>query len=163
MREERIQIRPSARIDSAQLMQLDNELWNPLTAPVPIHFDSEQQFEDSNPPGSLLVAVMGNTVCGYIGYRASTPLPSNSHVAELNIGVHSSHHRKGIGRMLIEALEEKLASEGRTKLALRVLATNEQAISFYESCGFAEQGRLVGEFYLDGRYVDDVLMYKWLI
>jgi RimJ/RimL family protein N-acetyltransferase len=53
---------------------------------------------------------------------------------------------------------EQAQSRGARKLALRVLGTNTRARSLYESCGFLVEGLLREEFFLDGRYVDDVLM-----
>ncbi len=47
---------------------------------------------------------------------------------------------------------------GARKLSLRVLGFNVRARQLYESCGFRVEGVLRAEFYLDGRYVDDVLM-----
>jgi len=49
-----------------------------------------------------------------------------------------------------------------TKLRLRVLATNPRARRVYDRQGYAEEGRLVGEFMIDGQLVDDILMAKGL-
>ncbi|MNN82623.1 hypothetical protein D3C81_1995730 [compost metagenome] len=60
---------------------------------------------------------------------------------------------------MMEEMKGMAARSGVRKLSLRVLATNPSAISFYKSCGFIEQGRLVEEFYLNGQYIDDILMW----
>jgi len=39
-----------------------------------------------------------------------------------------------------------------------VLGTNSRAIALYCAAGYREEGRLEGQFLLDGRYVDDVFM-----
>jgi RimJ/RimL family protein N-acetyltransferase len=44
------------------------------------------------------------------------------------------------------------------RITLRVLSTNPAARRLYESCGFVVEGVLRGEFLLEGREVDDVLM-----
>lgn len=47
------------------------------------------------------------------------------------------------------------------KLALAVFATNLPAFALYRKNGFVEEGRRIKEVKLaDGRYVDDILMYK---
>ncbi|MNP64326.1 ribosomal-protein-alanine N-acetyltransferase [compost metagenome] len=79
---------------------------------------------------------------------------------ELNIAIHPAYQRQGIGRVLMDALLEQAAGQGVRKLSLRVLASNPGAIAFYQSCGFAEQGRLVDEFWINGAYVDDILMWR---
>ena len=43
-------------------------------------------------------------------------------------------------------------------MRLRVLATNRPAIRLYEAAGFSLDARLPGEFLIDGRYVDDLVM-----
>ncbi|MFC4374538.1 GNAT family N-acetyltransferase [Nocardia halotolerans] len=44
------------------------------------------------------------------------------------------------------------------RITLRVLGTNTRAQAIYLAHGFRIEGRLVGQFLLDDRYVDDVLM-----
>ena len=41
---------------------------------------------------------------------------------------------------------------------LEVHASNERAIRAYSSCGFVEEGRMREHIWLDGRYLDNVLM-----
>lgn len=47
-------------------------------------------------------------------------------------------------------------------MTLRVLGHNAPARALYESEGFVVEGLLPGEFFLDGRYVDDVMMGRSL-
>ncbi|WP_068620739.1 GNAT family N-acetyltransferase [Paenibacillus tuaregi] len=152
-------VRISELRDAAQLIEIDKLVWNPKTTPAVIHPVSREDFLQNNPPGSQLVAVMGDAICGYLGFSCPTPLESNRHVYEINIAVHPSYQRLGVGRALMEGMKRYAAEQGKRKLCLRVLATNENALEFYRSCGFIEQGRLVEEFYLDGRYVDDILLW----
>jgi hypothetical protein len=57
----------------------------------------------------------------------------------------------------------RAAAGGARKLTLRVLGSNVRARRLYESCGFLVEGVLRAEFFLGGRYVDDVLMTRILI
>ncbi len=155
-------IRPSTLEDIPQLVALDNIAWADDINPVPIHWDSTEDYLSSCPPGSQLVAEENGIICGYTHSKKVTPLPSNSHVAELVIAVHPEHQGKGVGKKLLTALEAQTKQEGHRKLTLRVLASNGGAVEFYKRCGYQEQGRLIEEFYLSGRYVDDILMYKML-
>ncbi|MGM1049115.1 MAG: N-acetyltransferase family protein [Bacillota bacterium] len=153
-----VTIRFSEMKDAAHLMELDDLVWDRNTAPEPLHWTSRDNYLLHCPPGSQLVAVSGDDVCGYVGFCAPTGLESNSHVYELNIAIHPSYQRSGIGRRLIQAVQDMARLEGKTKLRLRVLSCNPGAIAFYKACGFQEEGRLVQEFFVDGRYVDDILM-----
>ena len=86
-------------------------------------------------------------------------LASNRHVLEVRgLAVDPAMHRRGIGRRLVQAAADEALERGATRLTLRVLAPNRAARALYESCGFEVEGVLRGEFLLEGRYVDDVLM-----
>lgn len=147
--------------DAHALMEIDRLVWDERNTPAGrLIWNSREQFLQSCPPGSQIVAGIGERICGYIGFKPPTPLPSNAHVLDLNIAIHPECHRMGIGRTLMEALLALSAQRGVRKLSLRVLASNPGAVAFYESCGFAEQGRLVDEFFMDGQYVDDILMWR---
>ncbi|RUT33345.1 GNAT family N-acetyltransferase [Paenibacillus zeisoli] len=152
-------IRLSELRDAAQLIEIDKLVWNSETTPAVLQPVTREGFLQLNPPGSQLVADMEGIVCGYLGFLCPTPLQSNDHVYEINIAVHPSYQRLGIGRALMDGMKQYAALQGKRKLSLRVLATNEKALEFYRSCGFIEQGRLVEEFYLNGRYVDDILLW----
>lgn len=159
--ETEICIRTSQLKDAPFLMEIDEKVWTPETTPSQVHWRSREQFLQSCPPGSQLVAVAGDSdiVLGYIGYKHPTELESNRHVYDIHIAVSPDHHRRGVGAKLMDALKRIAAQDGVRKLSLRVLSSNGRAIAFYEKCGFKEQGRLVEEFWLNGHYVDDILMY----
>lgn len=153
------ELRLSQLKDATQLMALDELVWNHSTTPAPVEWISREHYLHKCPPGSQLVAVQDQVICGYIGFNVPTMLDSNVHVYEINIAVHPHYQRQGIGRKLMDAMRELAAEYGKRKLSLRVLASNPKAIAFYKGCGFAEQGRLIDEFCVDGQYVDDILMW----
>ncbi|USB32925.1 GNAT family N-acetyltransferase [Paenibacillus sp. YPG26] len=152
-------IRVSELRDAAELIEIDKLVWSSETTPAELAPVTRESFLQQNPPGSQLVAVIEERICGYLGFYCPTPLQSNGHVYEINIAVHPSYQRQGIGRALMDGMKQHAARQGIRKLCLRVLATNGKALEFYRSCGFMEQGRLVEEFYLGGRYVDDILLW----
>lgn len=152
-------IRLSELRDAGALMELDALAWSPLSTPGEMKWDSREQYLQKCPPGSQLIAGIGDQICGYLGFEYPTPLPSNQHVYEINIAIHPNYQRLGIGRKLIETIKRQALEQGKRKLSLRVLASNQGAIQFYQSCGFIEQGRLNEEFYLNGQYIDDILMW----
>lgn len=157
-----ILVRPSLAQDYEQLINLDHAAWDVNSSPGPIHWESIEEYAKRHTEGSQLVAVMGEVICGYIHTKPPTPLESNQHVTELAIAVHPKYQGIGVGKILMQAVEEKAREEVKRKISLRVLATNESAIRFYQKLGYKEQGRLIDEFFLNGRYVDDIFMYKML-
>ena len=84
------------------------------------------------------------------------------HAADLALGIAAAHTGRGVGRMLMCAIEEWARKAGVVRLELRVTVHNERAIALYQRCGFAIEGRLRGEFCVDGRPVDAFRMGKIL-
>ena len=156
-----LEISLSTPADYPGLVEIDHLVWNIETTPAPdIRWDSPEDYGKQFPAGTQIVARCNGKVCGYIFYKDVIPVPSNLHVADLAMAVHPDYHGQNIGFELMRAVEELARDNGKKKLSLRVLSTNEKAIRFYKKCGYQEQGRLVGEFYLNGRFVDDLLFYK---
>lgn len=151
-------IRPSEIRDVRELIALDHLVWTKETTPGPMVWRSQEDYLQHAPPGSQLVAFYDDKLCGYIGFGCPSRMESHRHVCEINIAVHPNVRRRGIGRELIEAVKKHVRDYGIRKLRLRVLSVNEAALAFYRSCGFEEEGRLREEFYLQGRYVDDIFM-----
>ncbi|SCD93781.1 Acetyltransferase (GNAT) family protein [Streptomyces sp. PalvLS-984] len=69
---------------------------------------------------------------------------------------------QGLARVLLRAARTEALRQGAVRLTLRVLGHNAPARALYASEGFAVEGVLPGEVFLDGRYVDDVLMGRSL-
>ncbi|WP_054958058.1 GNAT family N-acetyltransferase [Paenibacillus dakarensis] len=153
-----VTIRFSEMKDASKVMELDDLVWDKNTTPAPLHWKSRDSFLLHSPPGSQLLAVCEEDVCGYIGFRTPTSLESNEHVLELNIAIHPAYQRQGLGRRLMQAVKDLARLQHKTKLRLRVLSSNPGAVAFYKKCGFHEEGRLEREFFVDGHYVDDILM-----
>ncbi|MBS2967865.1 GNAT family N-acetyltransferase [Metabacillus sp. KIGAM252] len=153
-------IRPSQKKDMQQLMELDRLIWDSTTTPVLLHWDSAGVYEKSYPEGQQTVAADGDRIAGYISYKHPVDIPSNRHVFDMAIGIHPDYQGRKVGSRLMEHLRQTAREQGVRKISLRVLSTNEKAIAFYKAIGFKEEGRLHEEFFLDGKYVDDLLMYK---
>jgi ribosomal protein S18 acetylase RimI-like enzyme len=148
--------------DYEGLVELENLIWNSTNAPDPIFWESAVEYGSRRSERDQLVAILDNKVVGYASFHHPTPLVSNRHVFEFNIGVHPKAQRLGVGRKLLDALKEEVKKRGGKKLTLRVLATNPSAYEFYIACGFLEQGRLLKEFMIEGKEVDDILMYHFI-
>ena len=79
-----------------------------------------------------LVALDGDTVVGYVG--SQTVL---GEADMMNIAVADSHRRRGIARMLVRELINRLDAN---MLTLEVRASNASAIALYQSEGFSQIG-----------------------
>lgn len=159
LHERAIWVRLSDLRDASRLMELDALVWDNRTSPSTMAWASREKYLQQCPPGRQLVAGVEDELCGYLGFASPTAMSCHRHVYDIHIAVHPAYQRQGLGRQLMEAMKRLAAEQGIRKLSLRVLSTNPRAIAFYESCGFKQQGRLVAEYYIDGQYVDDILMW----
>jgi len=149
-------IRPAGAGDAVAIAALDAATWSFDVTPSP----------RSSVPSSIdgmLVAEEGGEIVGYVAVGRATRLESNRHVADIRgLAVAPDHQGRGLGRALVQAALDAARERGARKVTLRVLAPNTAARALYESCGFVVEGVRRDEFFLDGRYVDDVLMARML-
>lgn len=68
---------------------------------------------------------------------------------------------KGLGRVFLAAIEDKLRAQGYTHVLLNVLEGNSRALRFYERCGYAPAGTR-GEVSLGAQTLGYVLRRKAL-
>ena len=97
-----------------------------------------------SPAHTLLVCeVSGVTV----GYAAGRMEGRRGHL--LSICVSKPYRRRGIGRMLLKAVEEELKKRGAEEVYLEVREDNKAALSLYLSAGYRQAGRIPW-YYEDG-------------
>ena len=74
--------------------------------------------------------------------------------------VKNSYQDIGIGTQILEKIIECAKEMGLKTLYLWVLSTNPLAYHVYQKAGFRETGRKPRFFYRNGRYIDDIMMFK---
>ena len=158
-----IAIRAAQPGDAATLAAIDVATWTTANSPAGLPAEPRPFFRAEEDPADTLVAVLDGAVVGYAKLRNTLSLPSRAHVLEINgIAVAPEAVGQGVGQTLVEAAVAEAKRRGARKLSLRVLGTNTAARRLYARCGFVEEGVLRAEFLLDGRYVDDVFMARFL-
>ena len=159
-----MEIRPARLTDETAIKRIDVGTWTADNSPALPPPPDQPFFGERNQLADVLVGEADGQVIGYAILRQALPIPSHRDVLEINgLAVDPAHQSHGAGRQLLEACAEQARSRGARKLTLRVLGINDRARRLYESCGFQIEGVLRDEFYLGGRYVDDVLMARFLI
>lgn len=162
-------VRDATPADEVPLGELDRRCWSPLHSVQPRPRAPYAPFFDAaHLAAHCLVAELPDTppgagVAGYIRLVPPTDLECNAHVRQIQgLAVDPGARRRGVGQALIEAACGRARRQGAVRITLRVLGHNEPARELYAAAGFAVEGVLRGEFMLEGKYVDDVLMGRWL-
>jgi ribosomal protein S18 acetylase RimI-like enzyme len=159
-----VQIRVARASDEAQLARLDRISWSSQSGfPSVIQEAGTVFFLTNSPPQAFLVGEIDGVVVGYIRLGSPLPLPENAHVvAVLGLAVSPDARGRGVATALLAAAEQRARARGARKLSLRTFSTNPQAIRLYTRFGFEQEGLLRAEFLIEGRYVDDILLAKYL-
>lgn len=154
-----VTVRSARAEDDDALRRIDRETWSTLTSPGPLPPADRRFFDPPEQVSDVLVAEVDGAVVGYVRLQRATPLEASRYVQTVNgIAVDPEAQGRGVGRALMTAAIEEARRRGARKVSLRVLGHNERARALYERCGFVVEGVLRGEFHLDARDVDDVLM-----
>ena len=155
-----IQIRPSQWSDYPDIVAIENQLWNESNTPQVVTYSSPEAYKIQYPVGTHLVAfsLLEEKAVGFIGFHSPTHLKAHKWTWTIDIGVDPTKQSSGVGKKLVDAVKKEAINQGIHKLSLRVLGTNQRAISFYQKNGFIIEGILKEEFWLNGQFVDDILM-----
>ena len=70
--------------------------------------------------------LVGTIMCGFDGHRGWV----------YYLAVAPEWRRRGLGRMLLQDIESRLAKRGCFRISLQVRRSNQQIIGFYASCGY---------------------------
>ncbi|HWI41282.1 MAG TPA: ribosomal protein S18-alanine N-acetyltransferase [Verrucomicrobiae bacterium] len=99
---------------------------------------SRQHFLDelASPYSFPMVALAEGAVAGFI---CPAIVLDEAHI--LDVAVHPSFRRRGVGRLLVQAVIRECAERSAAFLGLEVRPSNGAAIELYRSFGFRETGR----------------------
>jgi len=89
------------------------------------------------------------------GFTVASLLPPQAELE--SIGVAAGSQRRGVGRMLFNALLSELRAAGVLEMILEVRASNRAALVFYLSAGFSQTG-LRRAYYTDP--VEDAMLMR---
>lgn len=114
------------------------------------------------PRHPVLVAEDGVGVAGWGSLNPFNPRPVYDHVVDFSVYVARERRGQGVGRLLLEALEERARAIGYHKMVLAAFPTNAAGMRLYTNRGFRTVGIYREQGLLDGRWVDVVIMEKLL-
>lgn len=140
-----IKVRAIAYTDLAQVIAIERRSF-----PSPWSL-SMFVLELSKPSGVCLAAVADSEMLGYV---ICARYDEAYHV--MNIAVDPAHRRRGVARMLLDAVLEKAGQD--TAYTLEVRVSNTAAIALYESYGFRAVG--TRRHYYSDNGEDAIIMWR---
>ena len=87
---------------------------------------------------------------------------ASEHVGLLGIIIQKKFRNLGLGRQLMEFAMKESYKSGKRKIVLGTLISNTRAIQLYEKLGFRQIGIRQKQFLMNKKYIDELLMEKWL-
>lgn len=166
LRGERILLAPLRDDDSRRLFDWINERDDVLlSAPYkPVHgvdhaewFDAIRARSDTVIFGIRLLD--GDRLVGSCQLHGIDPRARSAEL-QVRIGEEDARGRGLGGEALRLLLRHGFEDLNLRRIWLRVFATNERALRTYDAAGFAEEGRLREAAYVDGAFVDVVVMAR---
>ena len=110
----------------------------------------------------VLVAERDGAVAGWGSLNVFNPRPAYAHVADFSIYVGREARGAGVGKALLTALIDRARELGYHKLVLAAFPHNEAGMRLYKRFGFREVGVYQEQGFLDGRWVDVIIMERLL-
>ena len=96
----------------------------------------------------------------YIGHCGLHAFNATARSCELSVEIGDRNYwGRGYGREVVRLLlDYAFRHRNLNRVALATHSENERAMRCYRACGFVEEGRLRRSIWIDGQYVDGVLM-----
>lgn len=126
-----------------------------------LHHPEEALQCPKTPPGLLLLPVVDKQIVGWC--RVFPGIVSKTHhVADIGIGLLPPYREQGIGTRLLERAVDWAAAQGLIKLTADCFSTNLRARALFRKLGFAETGVRYRQYKMNGDYVDEILLERFL-
>ncbi|MHB8584369.1 MAG: GNAT family N-acetyltransferase [Thermoplasmatota archaeon] len=160
-----VHVREAVVDDAPQILAVSKEVASErefiLTQPEDLWDLPRQRERLANPNLKFFIAERAGQIVGIVSLRRGERTASRQTV-DLGISIRKDSRGAGIGRRLCTVAEEWAKANGVHKICLGVFPENERARRLYRSLGYVEEGHLREQFFLGGKWRDEILMAKWL-
>lgn len=112
------------------------------------------------PRHPVFVAEHDTVVVGWASLNSFNPRTVYDYVTDFSLYVERAYRGRGVGRLLLEQLIECARELGYHKMVLAMFPFNESGKTLYGEFGFREVGIYEEQGFLDGRWVDVLIMEK---
>lgn len=157
-------IRPALVSDAEAIAAIQN----PIIRETAITFNSRERSAEEIAQAikslpCFLVAEWEGRVAGFLSYDQFRRGVGYARTMEHTIVLDPSVNGRGLGRLLMAAAEDHARDNGVGSLWAGVSGENPAGVVFHARLGFEEVARLPAVGFKFGRWMDLVLMRKWLI
>lgn len=111
----------------------------------------------------LVVAEVEKIIVGHGRLFPSGFGHKDSHVADIGLSILKPYREIGLGKDILGYVIELAECIGYEKLTASILSTNQRSVNLFERLGFFKEGVRVKQFRIRNRYIDEILMGKFLI
>ncbi len=123
-----LHLRPMLQEDLVSVMQIERAAHSVTW--------SKGNFRDCLTAGyTCLLLIVDKTI---VGYGVMSLGAGEAHI--LNLCIHPSHQRQGLGQRLLTRLLDIAVQQGSDSAFLEVRHSNQRALALYRNCGFNEIG-----------------------
>ena len=164
-----VQIRDVTLEDADGIVRVLNPIIAARTYTVldtPVSVEAEREFIRTFPERGIFQVAVDITTNSIVGFQNMEPIATYTHafdhVGSIGTYVDLQRRRQGIATRLFEATFAAASRKGYEKVFTFVRADNPAALETYLRQGFRIVGRAEKQARIDGRYVDEVLIEKWL-
>lgn len=159
----KIHITSQIESDIPELWEIEKSVMVKGTTPHVVTENGYEQFKKDVMTQNMLVARNEDgIVLGSLVYHSPGLAPSRQKQWLFGISVAKQAQGQGVGRQLIEHLIELGKQNNIGKIALRVMATNTNALHFYQHLGFEQEAYFKREFWEDNQWLDDYQLAYYL-
>ena len=128
--------------------------------------EAERQYISNFPSRGVFHVAVRRRDQKVVGFQSMEPFATYTHafdhVGVIGTYVDPSHRRQCVGARLFEATFEAARGKGYEKMFTYVRADNLAALSVYLKHGFYIVGKAQKQAKFDGRYVDEIIIEKFL-
>lgn len=158
-------IREAATHDATDIERIVNSVASEKIYIVPdkSRKDWDKAIEGIKRRRSQIIVALTNERIAGMAHLVKGKFEKNEHVSELGILVLKDFRRKGIGTLMMKCLMDWAEKQkGLKKISLTVFATNKPAIKLHKKFGFSVEGVCKKHYRIEGSFVDDLTMAKFL-
>ena len=114
----------------------------------------------SKEPNAIIVAVENEVVLGYIFVKGEQVTRVRHRASVAVVGVCDFARKRGIAQAMFEKVHQYAQEKGLHRLQISVIANNVAAVSLYEKMGYVREGLYKDSLFVDGTYIDELVLAK---